>query len=283
MKVVTVIVPAYKDDTKLKKCVDALDRQSLGKENYEVLIVNNAAEDISFDLPSSGFRLLTELTPGSYAARNLGLSFASGSIFAFTDSDCIPDPNWLKNGVDELERSQADRIAGAVKVFPRSDRMTPTECYESIFAFDQRSNAERGSAVTANLFARKKVFESVGVFNQDLLSGGDTEWNKRATRHGFSIVYSEEAVVLHPARHSWGELARKIERTMGGKFSLDRNYKISTFRSLMPPIEAARTILKSRSSPRTMLLAFWIAYLIKLHKLRSLYRLRSGRARPSRS
>lgn len=42
---VSVIVPTYYDWSRLKKCVAALDNQSLARDNFEVIIVNNAPDD----------------------------------------------------------------------------------------------------------------------------------------------------------------------------------------------------------------------------------------------
>lgn len=280
---VSVIIPTYNDDERLQKCITALAEQSLDSRCYEVIVVNNSTEEVNCRLPESGFKLLQEITPGSYAARNKGLEIAKGKIIAFTDSDCIPDREWLKNGLSALTNACADRIAGKVEVFPQNSRMTAVECYEKIFAFDQMDNARRGSSVTANLFVKREVIDLVGHFDSSLLSGGDIEWNVRASQAGFGIVYDEEAFVLHPARHSWRQLSKKIERTTGGRFSMNPAYTLSMLRSLAPPIEAGLKILNSGEDTRTKLLAFFIAYRIKLKKLSYLRQLRQKKAQPQRS
>src|SRR5439155_15998009 len=40
---------------------------------------------------------------GPAIARNLAVAEARGEVLAFTDSDCIPEPGWLKAGVAALE------------------------------------------------------------------------------------------------------------------------------------------------------------------------------------
>ncbi len=49
-------------------------------------------------------RMIHEPLPGSYAARNQGLSQARGNIVAFTDADCIPNPDWIEKGVRTLQK-----------------------------------------------------------------------------------------------------------------------------------------------------------------------------------
>ena len=279
----SVIVPTYDDDARLQKCISALAEQSLDSRLYEVIVVNNSNRKVTCQLPRSGFKLLQELTPGSYAARNKGLEVAKGEFIAFTDSDCIPDREWLKAGLNKLMSGCADRVAGRVVIFPQSARMSAVECYERIFAFRQIDNAKRGSSVTANLFVKREVIEVAGPFDSRLLSGGDTEWSGRASRAGFGIVYDEKAFVLHPARHSWRQLCKKIERTTGGKFSINSTYKLNVLRSLAPPIEAGRIILHSGEDNRTKLLAFLVAYGIKLKKLAYLRQLRMKKVQPQRS
>lgn len=281
--ILTVIVPTFEDDLRLQKCLNALSVQDFCHGHFEVIVVNNSDVELSINRPPMDLTIISERKPGSYAARNCGLLHARGEIVAFTDSDCIPDSQWLQRGVDALVNQGADRIAGKVTVFPKASRMTAVECYESIFAFNQKSSVRSGVAVTANLFVRSTVFEAVGVFDSRLFSGGDIEWNKRATNDGFSILYEETAIIHHPARHSWRELSKKLERTTGGAFVIDPAYNINALRALVPPIEAGRKIFKSEKSFRTKFLAFFIAYRIKLKKLIYVRRLRAKMVKPPRS
>lgn len=283
MPVVSVIIPTYNDDLRLQQCLEALRKQDFRNGDYEIIIVNNSSIPLNAKLPDNRFKVLEELRPGSYAARNHGVLNARSEFLAFTDSDCLPDPSWLSEGVGHLEEHGVDRVAGEIKVFPRMEKMTPVECYEKIFAFDQKKNVRNGVAVTANLFVRKKVFDQVGFFNDKIFSGGDTEWNGRATYVGVGLGYSPIAIVRHPARHSWSELAEKIRRTTGGRFAISPEYSISKIRSLAPPVAAAYAIWGSGEGFRTQMWAFVIAYRVKIERFRALRRLRAGVTIPQRT
>ena len=280
---ISVIIPTFNDDTRLQLCLDALSKQTLPTSDYEVIVVNNSKSPLSVKATFENITFLRELKPGSYAARNLGVSAARGEVLAFTDSDCIPSRVWLESGLEAIHENALDRVGGRIELFYQSDKLSSVECYEKIFSFRQDLSVRKGVAVTANLFVARNVFIEIGVFDEKLLSGGDVEWNDRATRAGYTLVFSPEAFVFHPARHSWRELSGKIRRTTGGDFSRDPDYRISILRSIFPPIAATKRIILSNESFRTKVLAFAIAYRIRIARYFYLQFLRMGMASPSRS
>ena len=81
------------------KCLQALSLQSYNKNNYEILVVvdNGSTEDIRKVTDNfSQVKYVFELAKGPAAARNKGIEKAKGDVLAFTDSDCIPDKDWIK-------------------------------------------------------------------------------------------------------------------------------------------------------------------------------------------
>jgi GT2 family glycosyltransferase len=113
-----------------------------------------------------------------------------------------------------IERGM-DRVGGLVIREIRDDD-TPWACYDKLFFLDQERYVAQGWAATANLVARREVFQRVGVF-QTVESGGDYEWGRRAQAAQSSICYSERAAVAHRARHDFGQLAAKIRRLAAGQ------------------------------------------------------------------
>ncbi len=203
----------------MRLCINALSKQTYPKELFEVIIVNNNPNDsVPANLMlSENFKIITEEKPGSYAARNAALKVAKGEIIGFTDSDCIPDNDWIKNTVDYLNNNKnCFRIAGNVVVFPKSIPPSTAEKYDKLFAFQQKKYVTKwGTCVTANMFSYKSVFDAVGLFDDKRMSYGDLSWGVRAHKAGYKIDYLESCIVNHPAR-SLKELIKKVKRLAGG-------------------------------------------------------------------
>lgn len=220
---VSVIVPVYNDSKRLQNCLRALEDQTYSKSCYEVIVVdNNSSEDIASivgDFQKSQY--LFETISGSYAARNKGIAHARGEVFAFTDSDCLPQAHWLQEGVAALEDNAA-ALAGGQVTFTFSSRRGAAELYDSVTNMQIKENIEtRKISKTANLFAYKYVFDKVGFFPAHLVSGGDVMWTQRATDASFKLVYAAKAEVFHPARTLW-PLMKKQYRVGGGQFDILR-------------------------------------------------------------
>ena len=112
MSQVAVVIPVWNGRTILGRCLDALERQTLPRERFDIIVVDNGSTDGTADIARgyANVTVLEEPTPGSYAARNTALADVRAPITAFTDADCIPDPDWL---VRVLEAAAAACFAKA--------------------------------------------------------------------------------------------------------------------------------------------------------------------------
>lgn len=217
----SVIIPIYKDWNRLRSCIDALKKQSISPSDFEILIINNekdAAIPEGIEWPKNA-KLLHEPVPGSYAARNRGIIQAKGEILAFTDSDCIPDKDWLKNAWRYFLNEDVERIGGKISLFFKDgNKVSNAELYERVFAFNQKHSVQNEHvSVTANFLVRRSCFLRVGLFDPTKFSGEDWGWNRRASELNMRILYAGDVVVKHPARWSVEELVRKSRRTFGGR------------------------------------------------------------------
>lgn len=268
----SIVIPTFHDWERLGYCIAALDRQTYSKERFEVIVVNNDPSDSKpKDLIFPGYvKIIEEPEPGSYAARNAGLNVAKGSIIGFTDSDCIPEADWIQNAYIYFKANKNIlRIGGQIKLFYKGDKPNLIELYDTVFAFRQSHYVrDQGFGVTGNMFASKKLFESVGQFNSSLMSGGDFEWGQRASFSGHSICYAENVIVRHPARAYYSELKRKVKRVSGGHFLMSSKKHTAMelvfrlLRNLKPKKDDIRAIIACSTLSRTQRI---MVFILKYH------------------
>jgi glycosyltransferase involved in cell wall biosynthesis len=210
MKFVSVIIPVFNDSERLKQCLQRLYVQSYPYSEYEVIVVdNNSTEKIySVCQQFPNVQYIQESKQGSYAARNRGLAIAKGEIIAFTDSDCLPQISWIQEGVKALSSSDAAIVAGHIEFYFSKAKPSIAEYVDSVTHLKQQRYATEGFAATANLFTWARIFNRVGGF-AEVESLGDRQWGKRVSESGYTIIYSPDTVVWHPAR-SGSSLLQKI-------------------------------------------------------------------------
>jgi glycosyltransferase involved in cell wall biosynthesis len=245
---VSVIIPVFNDSERLKLCLRALEHQTYPRASYEVIVVDNGSYESIEPLAEvfEQVRIVHESQVGSYAARNKGISVCRGGVLAFTDSDCVPAKDWIERGVAALRLvPDCGLVAGRIDVFfAEGGRPTAVELYESITAFAQKRYVEQSNfGATANLFTLRSVFESVGLFDAGLRSGGDKDWGQRVYAAGYRLLYADDARVSHPARRSFGQLGKKVARLTGADFRSKRNERRG-FSSLLPPARSLLFVLR---------------------------------------
>lgn len=231
---VTIIVPVYNDQGHIGQLIESLLKQDYSHELLEIIIVDNNSTDRTKEIILHYPVTLIEEKEiqSSYAARNKGIAHASGSVLAFTDSDCHPAITWIREGIDALISQSADLAGGHVE-FVLSDKRTAGEMYDSITHIQvEMGIRERKGCPTANLFARARLFEEMGLFGATLTSGGDYIWTNKAIRNGHLLVFAPGAIVKHPAR-GLRALFKKRWRTGGGAVEYWRKAGLAWWKILL--------------------------------------------------
>jgi GT2 family glycosyltransferase len=204
----SVIVPVRDDAEGIRRLLAGLDRQTLPRSRFEVLVVANGCRDGSTAAAAAGrARVIEDPKPSRARARNLGARAAAADRFAFIDADCVPSPGWLA----ELSRcaAAAPLIAGPVFV-TTSPVPGRVERFERRWRFAQEAWVRQGWAATANLLVERRAFEAIGGFDRAYRQiGEDADLCLRAGRAGYALGYCAEAVVSHPAEQRlWPMLER---------------------------------------------------------------------------
>ncbi len=243
----SVIIPVFNDSLRIKKVLNALIEQTLSRDAYEIIVVDNGSTDstpqsvteYSKKHPDLIHLVFEKETQSSYAARNRGIRQARGEILVFTDSDCIPQANWLEAGIRALQ--QAPCGGGRILFFFKGERPNACEYFDAAGKLNQQAYVEKaGFAATANFFVRRELFDRYGLFLCDVISGGDYEFGRRLTQAGEKMVYIADAVVRHPARSTLRELLQKRKRVASGQKDLEQmnilEHGRASLRQLIPKL-----------------------------------------------
>lgn len=239
---ISLIIPVLNGEQWIGACLSAIERQEYPRKLLQVIVVDNGSTDGTVDIVRSfGAELAAELSRKSpYAARNKGLEIARHNILAFTDADCVPEEDWLMQGVSPIVDGSADLVAGDVK-FILADRPSLAQLLDATINVEmRRSVLQKGVAKTANLFVHRKVFDQLGPFPGHVRSGGDVAWTRRATEANFRLGFRRSAVVLKRPR-GMSDLLQKQRRVGRGHVRIwrergDRELSIffRTFASFVP-------------------------------------------------
>ncbi len=217
---ISLVIPHYNDPARLDLCLESLlvCVKQWGFE-YEILVVDNGSKV----LPDSAYfsedfiSLVICRKPGSYSARNYGVSLTTGQMLVFIDSDVLVTENWGAE-IAEIASSQNRYFysGGPVKIFPEGSSFAPAYRYENIFAFPVEAYIERFNGVpTANAVVSRALLEKMGGFDESQFSGSDLDLGVRVLKEGVVCQWNSAMEVRHPARNL-KSLIRKTVRVKKG-------------------------------------------------------------------
>ncbi len=120
---VSVVICSYNADRTMDQCLASFEH--LNYPNFEVIVVNDGSKDRTLEISESYARkyaflkIVSQENKGLSVARNVGMEQATGEIVAYTDSDCVVDPDWLTYLVAKMLASDLAAIGGPHGLPPR--------------------------------------------------------------------------------------------------------------------------------------------------------------------
>jgi glycosyltransferase involved in cell wall biosynthesis len=116
---VSVIVPVYKAEKWLHRCVDSILAQTM--ENFELLLIDDGSPDRSGEIcdeyaaKDSRVRVFHKENGGVSSARNLGLDNAQGEWISFVDADDLVEENYIAELLSSAKNDGSLVISGLKK------------------------------------------------------------------------------------------------------------------------------------------------------------------------
>jgi O-antigen biosynthesis protein len=201
---VSVVVCAYNAERTMEACLASLE--VLNYPNYEVIVVNDGSKDRTLAI-AEGFhycRVISQENRGLSVARNVGAAAADGEIVAYTDSDCVADPDWLTYLVARMEEGGL-AACGGPNFPPPEDALVPAAVAVSpggpthVLISDEVAEHIAG----CNMAFRRDALLALGGFDPRYRAAGDDVdicW--RFQDAGHTIGFSPAAIVWHFRRNT---------------------------------------------------------------------------------
>lgn len=213
----TVIVPTYRRERDLARCIESLGLQS--RTDFEVIVVDNAVDDAvrrmvtgrtgSYPVP---LRYVPECHLGLHHARHTGARAAASDLLLYTDDDATFDAGWVDAHIRAFD-ANPDMAAAGGPVRPVWDVPPPAWLAEyagDFGTFAELSLLDRGRSFNkgqevfygVNMALRREALVRCGGFNPDAfgavwLGDGETGLMRTLWRTGQAVGYVPDAVVLH--------------------------------------------------------------------------------------
>jgi len=246
MQRVTIAMPSFNEEHYIEACIASVQAQDYPPELIEILIADGRSTDktreILARLSAADPRIRMIDNPARLQAAGLGLLVkeATGDIIVRMDVHAEYAPDYVRRCVETLERTGADNVGGA----QRAKARTPFQqalCAAlgsplGVGGAKYRSAEAEGFVDTVFLGAfRRRVFESVGLWDPGAITNEDAELNQRILDSGGQIYLSKDIIVHYFPRDSIKALATQYFRYGRGRArTLLKLGRFPTLRPLLP-------------------------------------------------
>jgi glycosyltransferase involved in cell wall biosynthesis len=218
---VTVVIACRNEERHVSRAIESVVTQTVNHCIDEIIVVDDKSADGTVPL----LRAIGEKNPklvilagtggGPAAARNMALRRAKGDVIALLDADDYWAPDKLARQLPAFEKGEriglvygdyidfsSDDASDAMLIKVRRLRTTSQNLLAEYFVND-------GPIIPSTAIIRRAVFEDVGLFDEDLLVGEDTDMCMRIAER-WQLQHVDGGLTFK-RRHA-GNLTRRLDR-----------------------------------------------------------------------
>ena len=191
---ISIIIPSLNSPI-INRVLAAIEEQDGSEEIAEIIVVG---KDDARLIPKNGSAKLIDtgvpVPPG--AARNLGIEATTAVLLIFLDSDCIPQPGWLR---EHLLAHQAGHTVVGGSVLPDGENYWALSYNLTMFHeyFSTASPDVRAFLPTLNLSIERHVINDAGLLNEPLPRSQDLDWTTRMNAAGYQPYFWPASSIQH--------------------------------------------------------------------------------------
>jgi GT2 family glycosyltransferase len=225
----SVVIPTYRRHAALARSLDALERQTVAANDFEVIVVDDPEEDdaeavaeaVAAERRPFAARHLHRHARGVSAARNVGWRAARAPIVMFLGDDILGDRDLLEQHLRWQACHPDERVGvlGHVR-WARELELTPfMRWLEHGTQFDYHtipgSEASWGHFYTSNVSVKRALLERAGGFDEQHFPFlyEDLDLGYRLSDLGFRLLYNRRARAQHLHQTDLAEWRRRMAAT----------------------------------------------------------------------
>lgn len=214
----SIIICTHNRANLLSSVLNSMVKQNCSKEDFEVIIIDNASNDNtkaiieSFKSSLQNLQYIYEPSIGLSFARNAGLKAAIGQYVAFLDDDAKPCEEWAASLIYDFENLTPRPVCIAGKVIPLWEAEKPKwypSRFESLLGLLDFGNesyflGSNQAPIGANMAFIREVLVQMNGFSSDLgrkgknlLSNEEIQLFIMMHKKGYPIYYEPKACVEH--------------------------------------------------------------------------------------
>ena len=209
----SVVICTYNRADCILDALHSLVQQTLPRNLFEVLLINNNSTDAMETLcenfgqqsPAFNYRYIVEAQQGLSHARNRGIAEAVGDIIVFMDDDATAEPGYLEKMLAFFAQTPGAAACGG-RIYPRFESRRPH--WMSHFLLSLTSSIDLGNKVKvftrrqfpvgANMAVRKEMFAKYGLFNPGLGRKGNSMDGAEEKDFFYRLIYAKEKIYYLP-------------------------------------------------------------------------------------
>ena len=223
---VSIVIPNWNGGEMLAEVLRGLEGQEYG--SYDAIVVDDASTDGSLEHAQQQCRpfrtVVQEQNRGFAASCNAGAEAAGGELIAFLNNDAVPEPTWLRELVDSIDRHPEAACVDS-KLYRRgSDRVIDgagdaftwgLKAYRrGAGARDEGQYSQEEQILLASGAAclwRAEAFRRLGGFAEEFFAYyEDVDLSLRARRAGYEIWFAPAAIAWHAGGASTAAARREF-------------------------------------------------------------------------
>lgn len=222
---VTFIIVAYNAEEVIESCLASLKKQNYLRKEIEVILVDSASTDNTkkimqqfkkkFEEKYNRILVLDNPKKTLPCGWNVALKEAKGEAIVRVDAHTIFQEDFIEKNAKEIEKGE-NIVGGQCISITKNDtnwEKVLLSAEESIFGCgiaDFRRKKERKYVSTlAFAMYRKKVFDTVGLYNEKLARTEDNEMHYRMKKAGYRFLLSPDIVTYRYARSTLRDMIKQ--------------------------------------------------------------------------